>query len=182
MENIKSMYKNIKSELFNDYIVTYGYYDRKHQNTILLYNYDTLFAVLYLFILSLFNFNCLNKRCIKSSEYIEDSKNSQIIPFGVYYNEGVKHGFIRSLDESNKPYKNKVLYAIINDKHNLSYYFELFYHSLKKNVYYSYEEIISIFMCLLNIEKEIYESIVIFFVDKYEEKSFKKEEKLIIYD
>jgi hypothetical protein len=182
MDNIKSVYQNIKGELFNDYIVTYGYHDREHNRSIMLYNYDNIFTIFYLFILSLFNITVLNKKCLRTSEYIEDAKNSDIIPFGIYYDNGIKHGFIRSIDGSNKPYKNKVLYAIINGKHNLSSYFELFYHSLKKNINYTYAEIISIFMRLLSIESEIYENIVIFFIDKYEENTFKKEDKLIIYD
>lgn len=184
--NISNTYQNVKSEMFNNYIITYGYYDKQTKKSIIFYNYDNIFYILYLFFLSLFYGNYLENKCIGINEnyvnYLKDNKNKDIIPFGVYYKDSIKHGFINNIDISNNDTKNKVLYAIVDDSHNFSYYFEMFFNSLKRNIYVTYEDAIIIFTSILNMEYNLFKKIVIYFIDKYEEKVYNKDDIIKIYD
>lgn len=191
--NMLNTYQNIKSEMFNNYVITYGYYDKKTRKSIIFYNYDNIFYILYLSFSSLFYGNYLENKCIGINEnyvnYLKDNKNKDIVPFGVYYKDSVKHGFINNIDISNNDTKNKVLYAIVDDLYNFSYYFEMFFNSLKRNIHITYEDAIIIFTSILDKQlfnigssNNLFKKIVIFFIDKYEENVYNKDDIIKIYD
>lgn len=175
-------YNNIKNDFFDGYIITYGIYNKNNCKTIILYDYDSLFWLLYIFFCSLFQYNFLENRCIKKIDY-KENKIEELLHFGVYYTSNNKYGFINKITENEWVYKNKILFIVINNAINMIKYFHLFHRSIKDNIVYTYEELINIFSALFNINiNDTIENITVFFMDKCEENTFKKEDIVNIYD
>ena len=178
----------LKYKLFNNKIITHGFYDKEEKCYMVIYDYDNLFTLLYLYFYKLL--------CKKTASALpvfnntpRDLASDRFIFVGSFIKNNVQYftiidGDSGKLYNPNENFTQTFIYCIIDDKYDLTHLFEQYKNSIMINSTIICEDIIAILIMLSKrkkwIENTKLEELKMMMDDTFEELVFKAKDKLII--
>lgn len=179
---------DLKCYLFDNRIITHGFYDKEEKCYMLIYDYDNLYTLMYLFLCKYFLNRCEFTMPVFGNTP-RDLASDRFIFVGSYLKN--KKQYYAILDEDNgkmfdptKEVNIGFVYCIVDEKYDLTHLFEKYKSSLILNQTILCEDILAILILLSKrkewIENAQLDQLKIMMDDKFEELVFKAKDKLII--
>lgn len=147
---------NIKKSMFEDMVVSYGFYDKEHKCYMTLYDFDHLWTLVWLYI----KYNVFKRRTLFVPIFDttpKDLASERFVFVGSFVKEGNQYYTILDADSASRydyhddtPSNNRFVYCIADDKCDLTHMFEKYHYSLSLNKTILCEDIISIMLFLSN--------------------------------
>lgn len=179
---------NLKCELFNNKIITHGFYDKEEKCYMVIYDYDNLMTLLYLYFYKLL-FNRGVSALPVFGNTPRDLASDRFIFVGSFIKNNVQYNAIidgesGKLYNPTEIYKKNFIYCIIDDKYDITHLCEHYRNSLMVNQSITSEDMMAILIMLSKrkdwIENAELTEFKLMMDDNFEELVFKAKDKLII--
>lgn len=178
----------LKCNLFNNKIITHGFYDKSEKCYMVIYDYDNIFTLLYLYFYKLlFNKSVSALPVFKDTP--KDLASERFIFVGSFIKNNQQYYAIID-DISGKEYnienvfKQTFIYCTVDDKYDLTHLFEQYKSSILINQTIICEDMLAILIMLSKrkdwINNAQLEELKLMMDDNFDELVFKAKDKLII--
>ncbi len=179
---------DMKCYLFNNKIITHGFYDKQEKCYMLIYDYDNVLTLFYLFLMKVILNRCeFVMPVFKNTP--RDLASDRFIFVGSFLKNGKQYYAILDdmngkLYEPDKVITKSFIYCIVDDKYDVTHLCEKYKTSILLNQTIICEDLLAILIMLSKkkewIDNARLEEVKLMLDDKFEELVFKAKDNLII--